>query len=236
MRPGPVYAMLAGLGLLAAFALTMAVVAIADPQESFSGSVGSGALACSAGLLLVAALIRLVRTSPTATVYELDPGRIRRNSLSIVDPLLFAGICLTSGFGVVLLFRALGDEVSVRDQRLVVVVVVALVVCTIAMLRGAYRAARSGAHLQLGPGGLRWVDSKGRGNHLPLEVLASAQCLAFRNGNLQVTMARSAAQPDPEPVLIRLINYGPNLESVLQALDEYLAPAGGSIQRVNRFR
>ncbi|MXP21293.1 hypothetical protein GIY30_07995 [Gordonia sp. HNM0687] len=203
-------------------------------RGSVSGAVGMVACASSVGVLVWILASRLWRADPSATVYWLDTGCIGRNSLPVVEPLLLALVYSSGGAGLVLVNIAFGDAATVRDHIQVVVITVVMVVAVIAMPIWSWRAAGSGAHLRFGPDGLHWVTTGGRAHFLSIDELVQAECRAYRNGNLRIAVVPSPAHSDR--VLIRLVNYGPNLESVLQALDDYLTAAGGSIQRVNRFR
>ncbi|MXP21292.1 hypothetical protein GIY30_07990 [Gordonia sp. HNM0687] len=236
MRPGVVYVLVGVLAVAAAAAAAVAFVAAFDPARSLTGTVGAGVMACLFGTFVILSLDRLVHTDPDATVYQLDSHHIPRNVLPVIEPLVIAAICVLSAIGTVLLYLALGDSATLRDDIQTAVVVVLAVATTIAMPISSWRSARSNAHLRLTPDGMRWIATDGKAHSLSMEELVAADCVVFRSGKLHIQPAATAVEPYPRLMQIQLAYYGPNLESVLVELEEYVAAAGGAIQRVNRFR
>lgn len=236
MRPGVLYTVVGVLGLVAAAGVTVVFVAAFDPARSLTGMLVAGALSCLFGIFMILILDRLVHTDPDATAYQLDSQHIPRNSLSVIEPLIIAAICLLGAVGTVLLYLALGDSATLRDDIQTAVVMVLAVATTIAMPISSWRSARSNAHLRLAPDGMRWIATDGKAHRLSKEERAAADCVVFRSGRLHIQPAATAVEPYPRLMQIQLAYYGPNLESVLVELEEYVAAAGGAIQRVNRFR
>ncbi|MFT4127046.1 MAG: hypothetical protein QM662_12565 [Gordonia sp. (in: high G+C Gram-positive bacteria)] len=221
--------------LLALMAVTLCGAALIravqreSPVDAFVGAL----VGCTMGAFVVMGSAH-GRHAYSTDITDVDARSIPLNRLPARNGLFLAFAGVTGGFAIIILSHLNNDVPGTRAAAMSTVGFGAAAFCVIAGLRMTYLAYNSRGNLAAGPGGLRWTSAKGKYTAISAKELEGSR---YRFNDVELMIEIPAAKPPtdhPRTHTIRVIDYGPNVASVIAAVQPWLTTLGATEDQQDR--
>ncbi|MFT4128355.1 MAG: hypothetical protein QM662_19260 [Gordonia sp. (in: high G+C Gram-positive bacteria)] len=174
------------------------------------------------------------RRAYSTDITDIDARSIPLNPWPARNGLLLACAGLMGAPAIIMLSHPNSSAPGTRPAAIAAVSIGAAVFCVIVGLRMAYQAYNSRGNLAAGPGGLRWTSAKGKYTAISAKELEGSR---YRFNDVELMIEIPAAKPPtdhPRTHTIRVIDYGPNVASVIAAVQPWLTTLGATEDRQDR--